>query len=378
MIEIVVGDDICPIGRSTALLEQGDTKRLFNDLLPIINQADIAVANLECPLIGKPTPIMKTGSVLGAPTFCAKALKNAGLSLVNLANNHILDHGSTGLSSTLIACSAANLGTFGAGSNLDEAKRIVVREVNGTRIGFMGLAEHEWSIAGTDRAGANPLDPIKFTRDIRDQNGSFDFLIVFVHGGLEHRPYPTPRIRETCRFLVEQGAGAVFCHHSHCPGCYERYLDAYIVYGQGNLIFDIDPPPTEHWNRGFLVRLILDEKLASSMELVPYSQFEFSVGASLLSKTDSKAFLDQIEERSVQISQKGFLDARWLDSCNQRTAEYLNSLHGHSRWLSRLKRLYDPTSFLHAPDHHLRLLNLIRCETHREVIETILSSSVKS
>ena len=85
-----------------------------------------------------------------------------------------------------------------------------------------------------------------------------------MHGGNEGYPYPSPRLMDTCRFLVEQGANAVICQHSHCVGCYEEYRGGHIVYGQGNLIFDASIPPPG-WNEGVLVRLHISENGNSQM-----------------------------------------------------------------------------------------------------------------
>ena len=35
------------------------------------------------------------------------------------------------------------------------------------------------------------------------------------------------------RFIIEQGARMVICQHSHCAGCYEKYQNGHIIYGQG-------------------------------------------------------------------------------------------------------------------------------------------------
>ena len=72
--------------------------------------------------------------------------------MLNLANNHILDHGPQGLESTLQAAEAAGIATFGAGRDREEAAAILVRTVGGIRIGILGVAEHEFSIATADVA----------------------------------------------------------------------------------------------------------------------------------------------------------------------------------------------------------------------------------
>ena len=128
--------------------------------------------------------------------------------------------------------------TVGVGRNLEEARRIWIQDLGGIRVGILAMAQHEFSIATSDSPGANPLDLIDFIRNVAAQRQNFDYLIVILHAGNEGYPYPSPRLMETCRFLVEQGAGAVICHHSHCAGCWEEYGGGYIAYGTGNFIYD--------------------------------------------------------------------------------------------------------------------------------------------
>ena len=77
MIHVVIGRDICPVGRSTPYFIDGDAPRLFNDLLNEFEKADLTISNLECPLIRKESPILKSGPVLGADSVCVNGFKNA-------------------------------------------------------------------------------------------------------------------------------------------------------------------------------------------------------------------------------------------------------------------------------------------------------------
>ena len=94
MPTILIGADLCPIGGNRLYFKQGEAGRLFNDLLPEFQQADLTIANLECPLIEHPSPIRKTGPTFGESRDCIKGIMEAGIDVLCLANNHILDHGS--------------------------------------------------------------------------------------------------------------------------------------------------------------------------------------------------------------------------------------------------------------------------------------------
>ena len=107
MAKILIGGDICPIGGNAALFRSGDAEGLFQDLLDEFRAADLVVANLECPLIDRPTPISKTGPVFGEPSAAINGIRAAGVHVLCLANNHIFDHGPQGLANTLTVCARA-------------------------------------------------------------------------------------------------------------------------------------------------------------------------------------------------------------------------------------------------------------------------------
>ncbi len=181
MITVLVGGDVCPIGVNMRLFVSGDAPGLFGGLLAEFQRADLSVVNLECPLIGERTPITKSGPVLGAPPECVNGMKAAAIDVVNLGNNHIMDHGVRGFRSTLAALREHDIDYVGAGEDLEEARRILIRRVKGTAIGILSMAEHEFNIAAERRPGANPLDLIEFVRSVRDHNSQWDHLIVLFH-----------------------------------------------------------------------------------------------------------------------------------------------------------------------------------------------------
>ena len=239
--------------------EEGDARSLFNDLLGEFEQADLAVANLECPLIEKQTPILKTGPNFGEAPACINGIKQAGIDILCLANNHMLDHGPEGLKSTLDTCDRAGIATVGAGENLAAARRILVKELKGIRVGMLAVAEQEFSIARKDSPGANPLDVIDFVRNLREHQNSFDYLIVLLHGADEFH-VPTPRIKEICHFMIEMGANSVIVQHPHVLGGYEEYRGGHIVYGQGALVMDEAVyRDLKSFHEGFLVKLRIAE-----------------------------------------------------------------------------------------------------------------------
>ena len=211
---------------------------------------------------------------------------------------------------------------------------------------------------------------------MRDLRGQADFIIVLLHGGVENYPYPTPHLREICRFMAEEGAGAVICQHTHCPGCYETYRGSHLIYGQGNLLFDL-PGRDRAWYEGFLVKLDLEKNQSARMEIVPYLQSEREAGVRKMGVEEERKFRSLIEARSRNLAEEGFVVQQWLDYCRKMKKQYLNGIQGYGRLLGRLNnKLHFPSCF-RSKKSYRKQLNHIRCESHREALLTILDDKTR-
>ncbi len=374
---ILIGGDLCPFGSVEEALIRGDASAVFNDLLTSFKEADFVLVNLECPFVENPSPIVKAGPIYKANSRCINGLKNANIHAMNLANNHILDHGDAGLQCTISTCQGAGIKCVGAGRNLHEARQLLIKTVGGLRVAFLGMAEQEFSIAEEAAWGANPFDLIDYCHIVKETKGRYDRLVVLLHAGAEMFPYPTPRLQKSCRFLVEQGADAVVCQHSHCAGVCELYHDAPIVYGQGNLIHEIsDMDPM--WYSGFMVKLYVDKDTPCfRMDCLPFNQSKGISGVSRMVLSDEVDFRQQMNKRAANIKEPGMLDYLWRSYCTAQTPMYLSYLRGHSRLLRRLNGRLHFAEHMYSQESMLHLLDLFRCDTHREAVECVIRLSSK-
>lgn len=372
MTSILIAGDTCPIGRNQALFQKGDAHSLLNDLQTEFDKAAMSIVNLECPLIAKESPIEKCGPNLGVPVDCVNGLKAMNIDVVGLANNHIMDHGTQGLRTTLRVLEEHDIAYVGAGENLSAASKILIREVQGVRFGILAVAEHEFGIASIDAHGANPLDIIDVVRNIKTHRDSFDRLIVLLHGGNELYEYPRPGLMTICHFLVEQGANTVICQHSHCAGCKEIYHGAPIIYGQGNFLFDY-PSTAVTWHYGALICLEISVEGNFEARLIPYRQSDTQPGARRLTRDEEKSFMDGFNSRSEAIGEKLFVARQWEVFCRENKRNYLHSIHGKPGFLRRLAGKLDLLHHLDSPEIQRRRLNIILCESHREALISILT-----
>jgi len=367
MIRVLIGGDICPMGKAQPAFAAGRASEIFHDLLPEIRSADLAVANLECPLVSRPSPIVKTAEVLRAPPDCIRGLVDARWDILNLANNHSYDHGSVGLRETIATIQQAGLAVVGAGDNLEAAGTPVVRHIKGQRIVIYSMAEREFSVADVRSPGANPLDLISFVQAARKhkQGGIF---ITLLHGGKEYYPYPSPEMVRRCRFMIDMGADAVICCHTHCPLPWEIYANRPIVYGLGNLLFEAENAPLPSWHQGYLARLEIEGNEVH-FEPLPYIQSLGAVGAQAMNEADTKVFHEELKKRGEELKDPMLLELKWLQFCRSLRPIFLSTLFAYSPPMRRLRRVL--LSLLHSRRQVLHALLVVQCETHREVLETI-------
>lgn len=372
MAKILITGDFCPIERITQLSVEGNHADIFNDLLPVIKGSDLAVTNLECPLIDEGKPIDKTGPALKAPVKTIESLKYAGFNLATLSNNHIMDYGNDGLRSTINACKEYGIGIVGAGENLAEARTIAYHNFNGVKVAILNFSENEFSSTTGDEPGANPLSLVQNYRDIQEAKANADFTIVIFHGGNEMLQLPSPRIKETFRFYADAGANCVIGHHTHCYSGYEDYNGTRIFYGLGNFVFDYSKIKNRIWHEGMAVLLTLEQDKAVTYDIIPYVQAADIAGVRLMNEDEHKKFNSKVEELNGIIADDELLKQKFLEFIKAKAQQYESYLEPSGnriiRGLIRKKLL---PSFL-GRKKRLLYLNLIRCEAHRDVILQIL------
>lgn len=372
--KVVITGDFCPINRNSDFIEENNYTNIFGEFSAISKNADLSITNLECPLTLTNKKIEKTGPCIKSGPNAIEALKYAGFDLVTLANNHIMDFGSEGLKSTLITCQKANIKTVGANKNFEEAKKPFITTINDLKIGVLNFAENEFCTTKGEEYGANPLNPVSNFYDIKETKKKVDFLFVIVHGGREHYQLPSPRVRENFRFFVDSGADAVVSHHTHCFSGYEIYNGKPIFYGLGNFIFDYKTKYRKGtWTEGYGVQFeISDNKL--DFEIIPYYQGrEKKSTLTLLNFNEKQEFNKRLKLLNQKISDDKLFYKSWEDYLKTQRNGYLDLMFIQNNYIRKLVSMkLLPRIYFHSNKHKTLILNLLKCETHREImIETL-------
>lgn len=367
-IRMIIGGDLVPTPSNAHLFSSGDAEELLGqDLLGELSKADYRVVNLEVPLTDQEVPILKNGPNLFSPTSVVKGIAAMGVNLVTLANNHCLDNGEQGLFSTLETLQDNGVDWVGAGPDLLAAAEPYILAMNGLRIGFYACAEHEFSIAAHNGAGANPFDPLDSLDHVSDLKKCCDYVIVLYHGGRELYRYPSPGMQKSCRKLAEKGADLIICQHSHCIGAFEQYEGSMVVYGQGNFLFDYEEDEFTSTSLLIDVEFTDTEMTVNFLPIIKQGNV-----VRMASPPIAAEILTAFRQRSEQILDDGFIQSHYDQLAIQKLNGYLAAFKGNSllyRFMNKLSgnRL---TSFMYSERSLNRLRNYIECEAHRELILT--------
>lgn len=293
MIKVLIAGDFVPQDRTAIQIKAGDYSSLI-EVKPFAQEADYSIVNFESPVVTRESkPIDKTGPNLHCVEQAMECVASNGFKCVTLANNHFRDQGQIGIEDTLDACLKYNVDYIGGGRNLAEAERILYKEINGQRLAIVNLCENEWSIAGKNYGGSNPLNPVKNYYAIKLAKEKADYVLVIVHGGIEGYPFPTPRMQDTYRFFVDAGADAVINHHQHCYSGYEEYKRKPIFYGLGNFCFDHKGERGSIWNEGYMVSVLFSGKDVN-YNVIPYTQCDETPAVKLMEGKKARAFENQL------------------------------------------------------------------------------------
>ena len=216
----------------------------------VLRRADLAVVNLETAITERGTPAPKAVTFRAPPSALA-ALKEAGVDMASMANNHGLDFGVVGLRDSLAAAEAANFPVVGVGRNADEAYRAHLVTIKGQRIAVLGATQvldsnlaAAWT-AGDGKPGmASAYEESRLLAAVRAARQSADTVVVDLHWGQELVNCPIDRQRALAPKLVAAGADVVVGSSAHVllGGGYLR--GAYVDYGLGNFVFYSGGGPT--------------------------------------------------------------------------------------------------------------------------------------
>lgn len=229
-----------------------DGRNLLAEIAPVLRESELVFVNLEGVVSDRKLPPRDCGQSnrcfrFRMPGRYAGLLKDAGVSVVSLANNHAYDFGPEGVADTLQAVKAAGL--VGVGSLAQPSQVVVARD--GSRVGYLAVAPHD---------GVAPMLDAAYVRDaVQALRKEADWVVVSMHAGGEgaaatrvtgqtemYLGANRGNVSAFARQVIEHGADMVIGHGPHVLRGMECYRGKLIAYSLGNFVtfglFNLNTP----------------------------------------------------------------------------------------------------------------------------------------
>ncbi|MBI2859840.1 MAG: CapA family protein [Chloroflexi bacterium] len=247
---------------------------LFELALPTLKKADILFGQLEVNLseTGGPQGSIPTQSVSGVahttghrgiPPERVSGLTYAGFDVMSFASNHTLNRGEQPFFETVETLTRNNIAVIGVGRNIEEARKPLILERKGTRVGFLAYCSvvPNGREAGPGRPGCAPMrasttyeqvdwqpgtppriitlankdDLAAMVADIRKLRPQVDVVVMSIHWGVHLIPAVIAMYqKEVACAAIDAGVDLILGHHAHLLKAIEVYKGKAIFYSLGN------------------------------------------------------------------------------------------------------------------------------------------------
>ncbi len=257
--DMTIGGDVRKRGDSIFVRElkkqNNDLNFLTRNVRDLFTSDDMTIVNFESTLTTAPVYKRNNDFVFSAPPEYVSILKDGSIEAVSLENNHVMDHGETGLNETKATLDSA-------GIIWSDAKTMGVYKIHNVSIAMLSYQTFD---------GRYPTLFEQVPRDVAAAKAAHDLVIVSYHWGAELDYKPNDNQIKLGRLTVDSAADLVLGHHSHRINPIEYYKGKYIVYSLGNFSFAGNNKPSDMSTFFFQVRYIVKPSSieADSFRIIP-------------------------------------------------------------------------------------------------------------
>jgi hypothetical protein len=204
-------------------------------LEPLMQQHDAVVATLEGPITANPsrsegsTPGSSNNFIFTFPLETAPALAEQGNFILNIGNNHILNQGVDGVTSTKSQLQQNGLGFFGwTGQEETPEQRVHLASIQGQIFAFVNYNQF------VNDGLATALEDVSWA----ENQPHISATVVVPHWGNEYQPTANQVIRDWATLLVTAGADLIVGSHPHVVQDFAEINGKPVYFSLGNTVFD--------------------------------------------------------------------------------------------------------------------------------------------
>ena len=280
--DVIIMDEML----DTALVDKKsktyDFSPLFSMASGIMSEADWTIINIEATLReGKYG--YKGYPQFSTPHSILQDLKNVGVDMLTMCNNHMLDGYFDGLKMSLDYVDEAGLKHVGAYRSQAEYDTPEIYELGGIRVGMLNYTDSlnsmdKHSDEEATEYGLRRMKNADYAGDIADlRDAGAEAVVVFMHWGEEYMRYPEESTENTARKLIAAGADIVVGGHPHVvqPAEYVTATDAsgnsrtgLVLYSMGNFISNHRHENAPHTDNGVILEFTLTDNGAGGIDVV--------------------------------------------------------------------------------------------------------------
>jgi poly-gamma-glutamate capsule biosynthesis protein CapA/YwtB (metallophosphatase superfamily) len=219
-----------------------DFTPMFSEVKPYLEAADITIANQET-MIGGQEFGLSTYPRFNSPYEVATALKDSGIDIVSIANNHTFDRGEQAILNATNFYNKLDMPYTGAYNSPEDQSIIRTIQKNGITFSFLAYTygTNGIPVPKDKHYMVNLLDVTKIAQDIKRANEESDVVVVSLHFGNEYQRMPSEEQRQIAKEVVNHGADIIIGHHPHVlqPMEWIKADDgrkAFVIYSLGNFL----------------------------------------------------------------------------------------------------------------------------------------------
>ncbi len=235
---LVAVGDVMTGGRMRRRLADHGSNYPFAWVKPVFDRSSIVLANLEAPFARTAEKESTTRNfAYRVNPNSAHVLRRAGINVVTVANNHMMDCGHEGVRETLETLARQGIPSIGGGLDEVTAHDPAILSAGARKIGLLGYYWNSRTAARNGLPGSARDLPELVQRDIEKLKQHVDRVVVTVHWGVPYERQPTDEDRKKARHFIDCGADIVVGHHPHIMQAFEVYRGRPIFYSVGNFAF---------------------------------------------------------------------------------------------------------------------------------------------
>ena len=238
---VMVGDALIHSSVYKDAYENGayDFTGMLEYIKPIVSEYDLAFYNQET-ILGGTSIGLSDYPTFNTPWEFGDAMLDAGFNIVNLATNHTLDRGTTGVEKSCEYWNSKKEDVLFAGSycNQNDADEIKIFEKNDITYTLLSYTYGTNGIAvpeGKEYMVSLYSDE-KVKQDIEKVRDKVDVVLVSMHWGLEYQAVPTSEQQRQAQYLADLGADIIIGTHPHVIEPVTFIDDTLVIYSLGNFI----------------------------------------------------------------------------------------------------------------------------------------------